>query len=83
MPRRPGNGAGGGAPAPARPAPHQNNARQEEGAAHSLRGWGGAHPRVLPAGLRVAGVVSILIYAVMAALALDRAGAVALLVAVG
>jgi len=45
--------------------------------------WGGAHPRVLPAGLRVAAVVSILIYAVMAALALDRAGAVALLVAVG
>lgn len=42
-----------------------------------------ARTRVLPAGLRVAAVVSILIYAVMAALALDRAGAVALLVAVG
>ncbi|WP_041560120.1 hypothetical protein [Nocardia farcinica] len=40
--------------------------------------WGGAHPGVLPAGLRVAAVVSILIYAVMAALALDRAGAVEL-----
>lgn len=38
---------------------------------------------MLPADLRVAAVVSILIYAVMAALALDRAGAVALLVAVG
>ncbi|MFI2558896.1 hypothetical protein [Nocardia farcinica] len=52
------------------------------------RRWGASPgeartPRVLPAGLRGAGVVSILIYAVMAALALDRAGAVALLVAVG
>ncbi|WP_350347699.1 hypothetical protein ABIQ69_13795 [Agromyces sp. G08B096] len=37
--------------------------------------WGGAH-RVLPARLRVGSAVSIVIYAVIALLALDRVGAV-------
>ena len=35
--------------------------------------WGGAH-RVLPARLRIGSLVSIVIYAVIAVLALDRAG---------
>lgn len=37
--------------------------------------WGGQH-RVLPARLRIGSAVSIVIYAVIAVLALDRAGAV-------
>nr|WP_157415750.1 hypothetical protein [Agromyces allii] len=37
--------------------------------------WGGTH-RVLPARLRIGSLVSIAIYAVIAVLALDRAGAV-------
>ena len=35
--------------------------------------WGGAH-RVLPTRLRIGSAISILVYAVMAVLALDRAG---------
>lgn len=37
--------------------------------------WGGQH-RVLPAGLRVGSAVSVVIYAVIAVLALDRVGAI-------
>ena len=37
--------------------------------------WGGAH-RVLPARLRIGSLVSIVIYAIIALLALDRAGVV-------
>lgn len=39
--------------------------------------WGGQH-RVLPARLRIGSVVSIVIYAIIAALALDRSGIVEL-----
>ncbi|HEY7722557.1 MAG TPA: hypothetical protein VIB11_12035 [Pedococcus sp.] len=36
--------------------------------------WGGQHPGVLPARLRVGSAVSALVYAAMAAVLLDRAG---------
>jgi hypothetical protein len=37
--------------------------------------WGGAH-RVLPTGLRIGSAVSIIVYAIIAVLALDRVGAI-------
>lgn len=43
--------------------------------------WGGTH-RVLPLPLRIASVVSVLIYALIALLALDRAGVVDVLPAI-
>ncbi len=41
--------------------------------------WGGRHPGALPTGLRVAAAASVLVYALMAVIALDRAGTTALL----
>lgn len=38
--------------------------------------WGGQHPGVLPAGYRIGSAVSILIYAGIAALGLDRGGVI-------
>lgn len=41
--------------------------------------WGGQHPGVLPTGLRVGSALAVPIYALIAVVALDRAGAVDLL----
>lgn len=40
--------------------------------------WGGQHERVLPRRLRIASVVSIVIYGLIASVALDRAGVLTL-----
>lgn len=38
--------------------------------------WGGRHPGALPGGYRIASAVAILVYALIALLALDRAGVI-------